>query len=424
MNEVNSVVLLVLLGLFTLPVDGAAQWQRTRFGMLELSEHIRDIVFTSPEDCFFVLEKGIGRSLSRGRFTKRTWLELTWSDSSLRAVVFPTKNVGYAVGSRVWRTTDAGDTWSPTISQPPCADLDAYSVKVTESTRIVVAGADCNVFYSDDDGSRWLAGQTDAVTGLLIPRAIASGPMGLLWVGTWNSGIFGNVSFMFKSTNNGENWTRLFNWDEWDITAMFRPNKILYGLGRGLWVVGERRSAIVRRMSPVFRSSDLGQTWDTVSGPFQYDVRAMAFANERVGYIGDVAGNIYSTTDGGDTWQNDSVPSGGRAINAIAFTGGGEIYAVGDNGLILRRDVPTSVREQDTKPALRLYPNPTTGVFTVESSSGPAELYVVDVLGSIVLQTTVDARSTLDLSAQPPAMYRVLMRTSQGVVAQTVAVVR
>ncbi len=419
MKSVLRTSVVGVMFLFCHTFESVAQWQKVRLGMLEINEHIRNIVFTSPDDCYLSLDKGIIRSLERGRWTKRTII-----DGSIREIVFTTPTVGYAVGSKVWKTTNAGDTWSLTLSQPPCADFDAFSVCVTKSNRLVVAGANCNVFYSDDDGLRWLAGQTDAVTGLLIPRAIASGQNGVLWVGTWISGIFGDVSFLFMSTNKGEYWTRLHNWNDWDITVMFRPNKLLYGLGDKLWVVGERRSAIVRKLSPVFRSSDLGQTWDTVSGPFQNDVRAMAFANERVGYIGDVAGNIYSSSDGGETWHNENAPSEGRAINAITVTTGGEVYAVGEYGILLKRDLPTSVTAAQPPTTLRLFPNPTTGAVTVASDIGPAQLIVVDVLGTVVMQVQAESKTTIDLSAFPPGMYRVIAQTSSAVRSETVAVVR
>ncbi len=411
--------LLCLTCLLCPTFEMAAQWQKIRLGMLEINEHIHNIVFTSPDDCYLSLDKGIIRSLERGRWTKRTII-----DGSIREIVFPTPTVGYAVGSKVWKTTNAGDTWFLKISQPPCASLDAYSVIVTESNRLVIAGGYCGVLYSDDGGITWEISQADASFGMLISRAIAAGPAGVLWVGIWNTGIFGEVSYMLISTNGGENWTRLFHWDEWHATSLFRPNMVLYGLGNKLWVAGERRTARVRKQSSVFRSSDLGQTWDTVSGPFQNDVRAMAFANERVGYIGDVAGNIYSTSDGGETWHNENAPSEGRAINAITVTTGGEVYAVGEYGILLRRDLPTSVTEAQPPTTLRLYPNPTTGVVTVESDFGPAQLFVVDVLGTVVLQVQAESKTTIDLSAYPSGMYRVIAQTSAGICAETVAVVR
>ncbi|MBL0321280.1 MAG: hypothetical protein IPP80_02665 [Ignavibacteria bacterium] len=54
---------------------------------------------------------------------------------------------------------------------------------------------------------------------------------------------------------------------------------------------------------------------------FWYDVNTIAFADSLRGFIGDAAGNIYSTTDGGITWKNDNAPSSGRSINSICVAG-------------------------------------------------------------------------------------------------------
>jgi len=144
-----------------------------------------------------------------------------------------------------------------------------------------------------------------------------------------------------------------------------------------------------------------------------------------MGFVGDEQGDIYRTADGGFTWAREYKGNAEQPIKDIAIKGK-TIVAVGDYSLILRRSELVSVAEDvpTNLPTLRLYPNPTTGVVMVESDLGPAQFIVVDVLGTVVMQLPAESKTTIDLSAFPPGMYRVMAQTSSAVRSETVAVVR
>lgn len=134
------------------------------------------------------------------------------------------------------------------------------------------------------------------------------------------------------------------------------------------------------KQPPVLKTLDGGASWDTPEFDFQYAVNTITFVNELYGYVGDINGNIYSTTDGGTTWKNDNVPSGGRSINSIAVAGGSVVYAVGDSGLILKLDLVTSVS-------------------------------MTDIIGKEVFSTTATSPIVdVDMSAAVPAVYCVRVR--------------
>src|SRR5690606_29553710 len=59
----------------------------------------------------------------------------------------------------------------------------------------------------------------------------------------------------------------------------------------------------------IFKSSDHGQTWQTISTPIEsnYDIRNIYFYNENIGYVDGVT-HIYKTIDGGVNWEETNFP--------------------------------------------------------------------------------------------------------------------
>ena len=76
-------------------------------------------------------------------------------------------------------------------------------------------------------------------------------------------------------------------------------------------------------------------------------------------------------------------------------------YAVGSNGIILKT-VNSGIGIDEVKDVsmLAIYPNPTTGVFTVQGATGTIEVH--DLFGRLVLHTN---ELQIDMSQQPNGVY-------------------
>jgi len=123
-------------------------------------------------------------------------------------VEFPSKNIGYAAGSRdtIWKTTDAGVTWfklplptpgvSPQITYSDMFALDDNTVIVTGNgfPRMVV-------FKTTDGGNTWADITSNAIT--LRPE---SNIFGVLFSDA-NNGYIALGSSILKTTNGGTSWT-------------------------------------------------------------------------------------------------------------------------------------------------------------------------------------------------------------------------
>jgi len=201
-----------------------------------------------------------------------------------------------AVGGGVWKTTNAGRTWTPIFDAEPIASIGA----------IAVAPSDPNVIY----------------------------------VGSGEADMRDDISYgngMYKSTDAGKTWTRIGLEDSRQIGQIVvdprNPDRVLVAaLGHAYGANPERG---------VFRSSDGGESWQKVlfkdenTGAIDLaldprdsrTVYAALWQTRRPPWevyppsYGTGSG-LYKSTDGGDTWQQlagHGLPSDGLGRMGIAI---------------------------------------------------------------------------------------------------------
>jgi len=113
--------------------------------------------------------------------------------------------------------------------------------------------------------------------------------------------------------------------------------------GSHVWLLCER--------SEVLRSPDTGKTWTTTRVADGAHLRAIAFLDERRGFITGDAGALWQTTDGGATWTQrkldtsdhlTSLATAGQHLWAGGF--GGTIFHSPDAGATWLRQPTTATR--------------------------------------------------------------------------------
>jgi photosystem II stability/assembly factor-like uncharacterized protein len=215
-----------------------------------------------------------------------------------------------AVAGGVWKTTDAGRTWTPIFDGQPIASVGA----------LAVAPSDPNVIY----------------------------------VGTGEADMRSDISFgdgVYKSNDAGKSWTHVGLRDTQQIARVLvdpkNPEVVLVAaLGHGFGPNAERG---------VFRTSDGGRTWSKVlyrdentgACDLAFDpddsrtVYAALWNARRTAWsqyapVTGPGGGIYKSTDGGVTWKEikgNGLPEGqfGRVgLDVAAGRGGRRVYALVD----------------------------------------------------------------------------------------------
>jgi uncharacterized protein YgiB involved in biofilm formation len=213
---------------------------------------------------------------------------------------------GAAAGG-VWKTTDAGASWTPLFDQVGTLPIGSIFVEPSAPNNVWVGTGDKNgggcagyfgqgVFLSQDGGSTWTAknGSGTATMPLSIVNAVAVQPTNtnvVLAGGAGTCSSTGSLSGqgMFRSTDRGATWTRVLSYNVEDI--VFVPgSSTVYAAAPG---------------SGVYKSTDGGATWTiSISGMTVSGTRmrlAMAPSNSNVLYVLQ-GGNVYRSLDGAATW--------------------------------------------------------------------------------------------------------------------------
>lgn len=324
-------------------------------------------------------------------FTNTLLFGQTWStipsgtNEFLRAVHFPSSNVGYAVGQNgtilkstnggnawqslsnaypgfwfwdvhfvdenvgfiggesdpgnnpsgaaiVLKTIDGGTTWSTVYSNSSHPIRDIF---VLNSTVIYAAGgaenafgADSRIVKSSDSGVSW-AQVGPSIIGTNNAGAIIGG----MHFFDENNGVMGEYDFLDQSywvtTNNGCA----------SLTMTAIPSSVSYwnfatdfsGPSTGYMT----RSTYAGNPAWLRKTTDAGATWSEsmISGATNiYDVD---FIDVSLGFIVGDAGAIMKSTDGGASWSNESSGSTDN-LRSVCFLTNSLGFAVGENGTILK----------------------------------------------------------------------------------------
>ncbi len=232
-------------------------------------------------------------------------------------------SVGNLVSARsVYRSDDAGETWiDMSAGLPDQVLVDIVAI----DDRITVATQDAEVYQSSDLGESWQQigsavqeSQTDLVLGSDGHRAL---------VGSWSNIFAVDENEQWAPSGNGLIGT--------SISCMASAGSTLFAVSSGT--------------PQIFSSDNGGRTWVSAEGdmPGFLNIKSALAVSEIEVLLGTTYSGVYRTTDGGQTWQQNSagIPVfNGTAglqfepINAIAkrnneiFIATGGAFHIGEHG--------------------------------------------------------------------------------------------
>jgi photosystem II stability/assembly factor-like uncharacterized protein len=238
-----------------------------------------------------------------------------------------------AVGGGVWKTTDAGRTWSPVMDSQPVASIGAIAVAPSDPRTVYVGSGEADM-------------RSDIIHG----------------------------NGMYRSTDAGATWTRIGLEDSRQIGRItVDPHE-----PRTLLVAALGHAYASNEMRGVYRSTDGGATWtrtlfhdrdtgaiDLASDPEMHVVYASLWQTRRPPWNTYPPSNgpgsgLYKSTDGGTTWtpvRGSGFPSDGvgKIGLAVAPSDPNRVYAIVDakaGGLYRSDDAGATWRLIDKDPRL------------------------------------------------------------------------
>ena len=235
----------------------------------------------------------------------------------------------------VWKTENAGITYEPVFDGEGSYSIGCVEIDPTNPNVIWVGSGENNnqrsvaygdgVYKSEDGGKSWnnVGLKTSEHIGMIaidpsnsnIVYVAAYGP---LWSAGGERGIY-------KTTDGGKSWKRIFYVSENtgfnEIHLDPRNSNVLYATSH------QRRRQVYTYInggpeSNIFKSTDGGMNWDTLSNGLPKDVDkgriGLSISPANPDYIyaiieaGDKKGGVYRSTDRGASWEKrcDNTTSG------------------------------------------------------------------------------------------------------------------
>lgn len=147
-----------------------------------------------------------------------------------------------AVGQRVYRSTDAGTSWT----NVPGGDAVPHIAAIAGSGSILIAGGAYGIYRSEDNGKSW----EYTSMGLVFATALAGAPDGRLYaVSRASRDGWSSVFEVHRSADNGISWQKIFTYDSLGKIAATSYGRI---------VVSSDSS-----VGAIHISDDMGATWRT-----------------------------------------------------------------------------------------------------------------------------------------------------------------
>jgi photosystem II stability/assembly factor-like uncharacterized protein len=267
--------------------------------------------------------------------------------ASLRGLGVVDSRVAWAsgTGGTVLRTTDGGATWQrDTVPGATALDFrDVHAVDAgTAYLMSIGEGPQSRIYRTDDAGRSWTLQYTvPGPQGFLDGIAFRGPAEGFAYSDPVNG------RFLVLATRDGATWSPL---PEPSLPPALPEEAGFAASGTGIAVLGDRvwfgtgGFAHAR----VHRSEDGGRTWTAATVPMAggspgAGVFSLTFWNEREGIAvgGDYtrpeesAGNVAKTEDGGRTWRTARGPGPRGYRSGVAFVPGTDpllLVAVGTSG--------------------------------------------------------------------------------------------
>lgn len=337
---------------------GSTDEQKQRQAWIEAMHRIEEGKSWRKQDMQSRLERQAVRSANHPADIPGTWHERGSKNQSGRVHVAEYLNSSNSLyiatsGGNIWKGNLSGTSWTPLNDHFRIPGISMLRIiKAGTQTRILAASNAVGAFYySDDNGLTW--NQSNGLENILswgaIRRAVVvSHPENTIYVLSleWDYTNWNSVSCIYKSTNQGQSFTKLLEFPEpvygsaenFDIWTDPHTESDVYVVeNENVYIVDNNMLAPVGVLPPIpdgsklkltgvqkasdtylyvlankdnqtnfYRSTNAGTTWTAAAGsvpesPFQFNSFACSVENPENVYFGGV--NCYRSSNSGDSWE-------------------------------------------------------------------------------------------------------------------------
>ncbi|WP_191906951.1 T9SS type A sorting domain-containing protein [Adhaeribacter soli] len=303
--------------------------------------------------------------------------------------------IASGANTRVYKTTDAGLTWSHIPNMFTTTNSFVNQVEFFDANNGVIVGDMLEFYTTSDGGTTW----TRVPASNLPPahrddfsfdhRVVIGNT---IWVPAGSMRVY-------KSTDKGLSWT---------VSATNIPN--IPGQSLAGIAFQDAMNGLISKGSALSRTTDGGLTWTAVNYSGSFFEHGLTHIpgtpNSYVSYSGSGTNpGLSISQDGGLSWTqltNNAHHSAAFITNRLGWSGGnGVIYKLNGNALNTSEEVAFAN-------SFVIYPNPSQGIFTIlPAFSKPFDIEVYDLVGNKVKlqQGNSFGKTMVDLSGQKKGIY-------------------
>jgi photosystem II stability/assembly factor-like uncharacterized protein len=362
--------------------------------------HYNKIKFTDTQNGYCVGEGGNVLKTTNGG---QQWNTVSANTSvKLNDLFFVNQNTGYLVGLNgvIRKTINAGTSFTNITGIPTNTDL--YSVHFINQNTGWVAGEASAMYKTTNGGASWTQQTLPNYTFIVYKVSFVDANVGYA-TGASNGNLF-------KTTDGGNTWTSL------------PQNMSFLGTITNFQFFSADTGVATTSSWKFLKTTDGGTSWNELAS-FCVGPPVLHFINENVGVISGDNSNydckMYTTVDGGLSWNNTHVPFGPNT-NSVYMTDTNSIYMCGDDGSIANfggiGGITTSsfsINNFNDKIIL-IYPNPAVNEITIQWQQQIKiyQIELIDAKGKTI--STEEARvpkKTIQISSLPPGLYMIKIRS-------------
>jgi photosystem II stability/assembly factor-like uncharacterized protein len=310
---------------------------------------------------------GHNNSLYKSIDTGQTWTKLNLSiPTNLRSLYFKSEDTGFIIGenARLLKTTNGGSSWTQKYIRTAAY---GYDIEFSDSNGIAV-GNNMLAVSSSDNGETWKVDTTfnsnKSINGVSIL------PNGFCWA-------VGDSGYLLKKHISSRKWEII------KYNSKINFNSITHFGDSTLMVCGGMLDNASGNYKNIFlRSVNGGQTWQETEISEMKTIFNAWFFNTDTGLLigkNGIVSKVYQPF----SKRGQQITGTASNLQSVYFQNGVGLI-VGDGGTVLR----TSNRGGFglSNPNLhydkhRIYPNPSNGVYTLETEFKIKQLKVYDLLG-------------------------------------------
>ncbi|RPI19743.1 MAG: T9SS C-terminal target domain-containing protein [Ignavibacteriae bacterium] len=333
-------------------VNGGINWQVKL--TLPYQSYIAHLVFINSYTGWVRGGNSVYKTTNRGE----NWTAIfTPVNVSFYDLSFSNINNGLVTGSMnnnslIYKTTNGGENWSLAFSINK--SNYSYITDIALNTNdVIAAGSQGLIYISSNTGTSW-----DSIcynvadeyrkpvflndnTGFILSGrfqgpgfASSTSDGGFTWYSkiidtttnfdalyfiNENTGWAGNLNCIYKTTNRGINWAKIYSND-----TSYYFNCITFPSYNTGYISGG---------FGILKTVNAGENWQKIFN-VGMDVQAMYFINEITGWVVTYFRNIYKTTNGGNTWNyNMSIAAPQENSYKIIFSDENTGFVISDHGI-------------------------------------------------------------------------------------------